>query len=150
MYVENFTWTISYFEWLEQWKLLHVSILYYLKYKEGIPINCYLLVYFLPIVSVNWKLWARLWETVISSTILDTIYASTKKKQAHAYSLSCPLTCIIHGYSFPNTLSIFQWSAQLIIELYLVLASHLPESSDILGYAVAIYTVGDFCFFLTN
>ena len=110
---------------------------------EGILINCYPLVYFLLIVSVR--------ETVISSTILDALYASTKKKQSHVYSLSCPLTCIIHGCS---CLQYFEYFSMICSPdnraIYTALASHLPKSSDILGYAVAIYTVGDFCFFHTN
>ena len=76
-----------------------MSIVQYLKYKEGILINRYLVVYFPLIVSVDRVLQVRSQEIIVSPTILYTIYVSTKNKRAHVYSLSCPLTCMSHGCS---------------------------------------------------
>ena len=80
---------------------VHSFIFEVQKCKEGILINRYLLVYFLfiDIASKNWELQARLQETIVSSAIFYTIYVSSKKKQAYAYSFSYPLTCVIHGRS---------------------------------------------------
>ena len=48
--------------------------------KKEILFNCYLLLYFVLIVSANWELHARFRESIVSSNILYTIYASTKKE----------------------------------------------------------------------
>ena len=68
----------------------------YLKCKVEILNNHYLVVYFPLIVSANWELRARLQEMIVSQQYSMTICASTKKKQAHVYSLGC-LLADMHG-----------------------------------------------------
>ena len=139
----------------------HAILLYelcYLKCKEGNLINHYSVVYFPLIVLAKWELRARLQETIVSSAILHdnlATYASTKKKQAYPYSLSCLLANIHDSWVllFQHYTMICS-AANIAGYMYVALASHLLESNVISSWhprqAVSIHTVGDFYFFITN
>ena len=89
------------------------------------------------------------------NTPWQSSYASTKKKRAHPYSLSCLLANIHDSWVllFQHYTMICS-AANIAGYMYVALASHLLESNVISSWhprqAVSIHTVGDFYFFITN